>query len=100
MRMYTVSLEYSEYSVTQWAPLPNLLGPDGIPNTNLAHPFSMVLPQQRNDSSCGLNITMLPYKYGNKHSTLRTLPSFVMATHSPLGFSVSCILTIMGCCHN
>ena len=43
--IYTVFSEHGEYGVTRWAPLPNLLGTDKIPNANLAHPFGMVLPE-------------------------------------------------------
>ena len=58
--IYTVSLEYGEYGVTQWAPLPNLLRPDGIPNANPAHPFWRGSPPVKNDGGCGLNTVVLP----------------------------------------
>ena len=98
--IYTVSPEYGEYVVTRRAPLPNLLRPDGIPNANPAHPFWRGSPRVKNDGGCGLNTVVLPQKYDSKYGTLWTLPSFAMATHSPVRSSVSCTLTVVGCCHN
>ena len=57
--IYIVSSEYGEYGVTRWAPLPNLLRPDGIPNANPAHPFWRGSPQVKNNG-CGLNTVVLP----------------------------------------
>ena len=96
----TISPEYGEYGVTRWAPLPNLLRPDGIPNANPAHPFWRGSPRVKKVGGCGLNTVVLPSKYGSKYGTLWTLPSFMMATHSPVGSNVSCTLTIMGCYHD
>ena len=58
--IYTVSPEYGEYGVTQWASLPNFLGPDGIPNANPAHPFWRSSPRVKNDGGCGLNTVVPP----------------------------------------
>ena len=99
MCMYTISPEYGIYGVTRWAPLPNLLRPDGIPNASPTHPFLCGSPRVKNDGGCGLNTVMLPYKYGSKYGNPWTLPSFVMVTHSPLGTTMSCTLIVMGCCH-
>ena len=100
MCMYTVSPEYGEYSLTRRDPLPNLLRPHGIPNADPTHPFWRGSPRVKNDGGCGLNTVVLLYKSGNKYGTLWTLPSFVMVMRPLLGSSVSCTLTIMGCCHD
>ena len=61
---------------------------------------SVVLPEWRNDSSCGLKLGVLPYKYGIKLAPSGPLLSFLMITRSPLGSSMSCTFIVVGYYHN